>query len=108
MSILKNDIEITIGGKSFKLKGNEEAEYFQKIANYINGKINDIEGSKGFKFTHSEAQAVLMYINITDDYFRANKKIEQLQEELELKNKELYDLKHDIVELEMKLEERGK
>lgn len=108
MSIPKNDIELTIGGKSFKLKTNEEAEYFQKIANYINGKIDDIEGKKGFKFTHSEAQAVLMYINITDDFFRANKKIEQLQEELELKNKELYDLKHDIVELEMKLEERGR
>lgn len=108
MSIPKNDIDLTIGGKSFKLKGNEEPEYFQRIANYINGKINDIESGKGFKFTHSEAQAVLMYINITDDYFRANKKIEKLQEELELKNKEIYELKHDIVELEMKLEERSK
>lgn len=107
-NIPKNDIDLIIGGKSFKLKGSENAEYFQKMANYINGKIDDIEGNKGFKFTHSETQAVLMYINITDDYFRAKQKIEQLQEELEQKNKELYDLKHEIVELEMRLEEKGK
>lgn len=98
------DTEVYIAGKSFKLKGNENGEYFQRLANYINGKIKEIEDSKGFKFTHSETQSVLMYLNISDDYFKAKSKIERLQDELEQKNKELYDLKHDIVGLEMRLE----
>lgn len=37
--ISKNIAEVLIGGKIVKLSGYESAEYLQKIASYINGKI---------------------------------------------------------------------
>ena len=39
--ISKNIAEVLIGGKIVKLSGYESAEYLQKIASYINGKINE-------------------------------------------------------------------
>ena len=49
-----------------------------------------------------------MYLNLADDFFKSKEKIEKIEEELEHKNKEIYELKHDIVALEMKIEELEK
>ena len=37
----KTDTEVIIGGKVFTLSGYEREEYMQKIASYINNKINE-------------------------------------------------------------------
>ena len=37
----KTDTEVIIGGKVFTLSGYESEEYMQKIASYINNKINE-------------------------------------------------------------------
>ena len=37
----KTDTEVIIGGKVFTLSGYESEEYLQKVASYINNKINE-------------------------------------------------------------------
>ena len=49
-------------------------------------------------------QAVLLQLNIADDYFKAKKTISNLEEELQTKEKELYDLKHELISAQIKLE----
>ena len=49
-----------------------------------------------------------MEINIADDYFREQKKNELLQEDMQTKDKDLYDLKHDLITTQMKLENTEK
>ena len=41
MASSKTDTEVIIGGKMFTLSGYESEEYLQKVASYINNKINE-------------------------------------------------------------------
>ena len=51
-----------------------------------------------------DKQSVLLQLNIADDYFKAKKQISILEEELQTKEKELYDLKHELISAQIKLE----
>ena len=51
-----------------------------------------------------DIQNVLLQLNIADDYFKAKKQISILEEDLKNKNDEVYNLKHDLIAAQMKLE----
>lgn len=47
---------------------------------------------------------MLLELNIADDYFKAKKQVEMVEEELAEKDKELYDLKHELIGIQIRLE----
>ena len=100
----KTDTEVIIGGKVFTLSGYESEEYLQKVASYINNKINEYKKVDSFRRQPMDTQGVLLQLNIADDYFKAKKQISILEEELQTKEKELYDLKHELISAQIKLE----
>ncbi len=100
----RTDTEVIIGGKVFTLSGNESEEYLQKVASYINNKINEYGKVDSFKRQPMDMQNVLLQLNIADDFFKAKKQINVLEEELQNKEKELYSLKHDLISAQIKLE----
>lgn len=100
----KTDTEVIIGGKVFTLSGYESEEYLQKVASYINNKANEYNKVESFKRQPADFQSVLLQLNIADDYFKAKKEISRLEEELQGKEKELYDLKHELISAQIKLE----
>lgn len=100
----KTDTEVIIGGKVLSLSGYESEEYLQKVASYINNKVNDYLKVESFRKQPAETQAVLLQLNIADDYFKAKKQIALLEEELQSKEKELYDIKHELISSQIKLE----
>ena len=69
----KTDTEVIIGGKVFTLSGYESEEYMQKIASYINNKINEYGKIDSFRRQPLDRQSVLLQLNIADDYFKAKK-----------------------------------
>lgn len=104
----KNDTEVIIGGKVLRLSGYESEEYLQKVAAYINGKISEFNRVDSFHRATSETQNTLLQLNIADDYFKAKKQISLLEEEIQTKEKELYDLKHELIASQIKLENSEK
>ena len=104
----KTDTEVLIGGKVFTLSGYESEEYLQKVASYINNKIAEYNKIEGFKRQPIDTQNVLLQLNIADDYFKAKKQIELMEEQLSEKEKELYDLKHELIATQIKLENTEK
>lgn len=104
----KTDTEVIIGGKVFTLSGYESEEYLQKVASYINNKVNEYSKVDSFRRQPLETQSVLLQLNIADDYFKAKKQISILEEELQSKEKELYDLKHELISAQIKLENAEK
>ncbi|MBQ3794711.1 MAG: cell division protein ZapA [Butyrivibrio sp.] len=104
----KTDTEVIIGGKVFTLSGYESEEYLQKVASYINNKISEYNKIDGFKRQPIDTQNVLLQLNIADDYFKAKKQIELMEEQLSEKEKELYDLKHELIATQIKLENTEK
>ncbi|HIW82334.1 MAG TPA: cell division protein ZapA [Candidatus Acetatifactor stercoripullorum] len=108
MASSKTDTEVIIGGKVFTLSGYESEEYLQKVASYINNKMNEYSKVDSFKRQPLDTQSVLLQLNVADDYFKAKKQISVLEEELAGKEKELYDLKHELISSQIKLENAEK
>ena len=104
----KTDTEVIIGGKVFTLSGYESEEYLQKVASYINNKIAEYNKIDGFKRQPIDTQNVLLQLNIADDYFKSKKQIEMMEEQLSEKEKELYDIKHELIATQMKFENSEK
>ena len=104
----KNDAEVIIGGKVITLSGYESEEYLQKVASYINNKIYEYNKVESFRRQPLDMQGILLQLNVADDYFQAKKQIETLQEELDAKDRELYDLKHELIASQIKLESKEK
>ena len=100
----KTDTEVIIGGKVFTLSGYESEEYLQKVASYINNKITEYNKNESFKRLTLDMQNVLLQLNIADDYFKAKALVEKLEGDIENKDKEIYDLKHDLISNQVKTE----
>ena len=104
----KTDIEVIIGGRVITLSGFESEEYLQRVASYLNSKLNECSQTEGFKHQPLDMQSILVQLNISDDYFKAKKQIDELQEQLDEKDKELYDLKHELIASQIKQENTEK
>ena len=104
----KTDTEVVIGGKMFTLSGYESEENLQKVASYINNKITEYSKVDSFRRQAPDTQGILLQLNIADDYFKAKKQISLLEEEIQGKEKELYDLKHELIASQIKLESTEK
>ena len=105
---VKNTAKVIIGGKIITLGGYESEEYFQKVASYINKKMDELSGVPGYSRQPMETKHTLLSLNITDDYFKAKKQAEIFEQDLQQKDQEMYDLKHELISLRMQIEEAQK
>lgn len=102
--ISEKSARVLIGGKVYTLSGYEEEEYLQKLANYINSKLDEFNAIDGYKRIPAETKATLLELNVADDYFKAKSHIETLESDLEIREKEIYELKHDLISAQLKNE----
>lgn len=105
---VKTDTEVIIGGKVLTLSGYESEEYLQKVASYINNKLAEYGRVESFRRQPVDTQHVLLELNIADDYFKAKKQIDRMDENAASREKELYDLKHELIAAQIKLENTEK
>ena len=82
----KTNAEVVIDGKVYTLSGYENEEYLQKVAAYINNKIAEFDDMDEY------------------NYFKAKALVEKLEGDIENKDKEIYDLKHDLISNQVKTE----
>ena len=108
MAASRNYTEVIIDGKVFTLSGFESEEYLQKVSNYLNHKIAECSENESYKKQSSDTKSILLALNIADDYFKAKKQIEEMEEEAASKEKELYDLKHELIASQIKLDNTEK
>ena len=100
----KIDIPVVINGKVYTLSGYEGEDYLQNVANYINGKISECKTSEQYRRMNTEYQGVLLALNIADDYFKAKKIADEAVRDDSDKEKQLYDLRHEVIEAQIKHE----
>ena len=105
---VKNTTQVLIGGKIITLSGYESEEYLQKVANYMNSKMTELGHIPGYNRQAHETRHTLLSLNIADDYFKAKRQAEMFEEELEAKDREMYDLKHDLINGQVELERAQK
>ncbi len=104
----KSDIPVVIGGKVYTLSGYEGEEYLQKIALYINNKMAQLNEMPNYKRMNSDMQKILLDLNLADDYYKAKTQIDLLEKDMEEKDRLEYDLKHELIASQIRLEEACK
>lgn len=98
----KNNTEVILGGKVYTLSGYESEEYLQKVAAYINSKLNEMMAEDGYRRLSSEIRANMMYLNIADDYFKAKETADALENDVAAKDKQISDYKYDLIAADVK------
>lgn len=93
----KNYIDVIIDGKIYNIGGFESEAYLQKVASYINNMIMEFKQNENYRMQKMDMQRILLEINIANDYFKAKKQADLLENDLEIKEKEVYDLKHELI-----------
>ena len=104
----KNPADVLIGGKVYTISGYESTAYLQKVAAYLNEIEEQVSGMEGYRRLSSEEKQLLKNMNLADAYFKASDAREQLEREIEQKDKEIYGLKHDLIDAEMDKEKLQK
>ncbi len=100
----KIDIPVVINGNVYTLSGYEGEEYLQNVATYINGKISECKTQEQYRRMNTEYQGVLLALNIADDYFKAKLRADEVAKDDAEKEQQLYDLRHEVIEAQIKHE----
>lgn len=101
----KKSAEVLIGGKVYTLSGYEEEDYLQQVATYINNKLAEINEREEMRKLPSDMKSTLLQLNIADEYFKAKQKIDKFEAQMEEKEEELYELKHDLISHQVRMED---
>ena len=104
----KNVTEVVIGGKIYKLGGYESEDYLHQVASYLNNRITELKALDGYNRLPSVQKSLMLDLNSADDYFKAKRQVEKLEADLSDKDRELYEVRHELVSAQVRLEEDQK
>jgi cell division protein ZapA (FtsZ GTPase activity inhibitor) len=74
--VLLQPIKVKILGHEYLVKSEEEEEHVQRIAAYVNQKLEEISGNK--EGLSEKSRAILAALNIAGEYFQALKERDEL------------------------------
>lgn len=100
----KSSTDVLIGGKVYTLAGFESKDYLQRVAAYLNMKISECEEVDGYKRLSGDMKSILLELNIADEYMKAKDYADQLDENMKARETEVYDIRHEIIEYQIKVE----
>ena len=101
----KNSVEVVINGKIYQLAGSESESSMHEVASYLNQKILDFQKeTMGYNKLDDSIKALLLEVNICDDLFKERKRSRDIQQARDDAERESYAAKHDLVNMQMKLE----
>ena len=101
----KNRVEVVIDGQIITLVSDEKEEYMQKVALYIDRKLNEIKSNKSNKPVSEHLRTLLISVNIADDYFKAVEKRQALEDTHESYVQEMGRMQEENILLTEKLYE---
>ena len=100
----KNGIEVIINGKRVCLAGYESEEYLQRVASYLNAKYAELKNTESYRMLDLEMKNMVLQLNLADDYFKLKKQMEEASGDSVAKSSEIFDLKHEVITAQTKLE----
>lgn len=79
----KNDIDITIGGKTFTLSGVESEDYLREVAAYLNEKIRGFSDDASYWRLPNDMRNVMLQLNLADDFFKEHSRAAALEAQVQ-------------------------
>ena len=93
----KTDVQVIINDKRYTISGYESSDYLQHIANYINEKLQTFKKQDAYNHLDMDMKNILLAINLSDDYFKAQKLAEENKQQQGEVEQEMFRMKHEIV-----------
>ncbi|MCF7902350.1 MAG: cell division protein ZapA [Candidatus Marinimicrobia bacterium] len=86
-----NQVQVTIFGKSYTVKGMADSSYITNVANYVDKKMHEVE--ENLPNVQSESRtAILAAMTVTDELFGLRRKHEKQLSQFEDRIQSLSDL----------------
>ncbi len=104
----KNTADVLINGKAYTISGYESTAYLHRVASFLNDMEEQVSQTENYQKLSPEEKQLLKNMNLADAYFKASDAQGQLEREMEQKDKEIYGLKHDLVDAKLELEKQQK
>lgn len=98
----KNEVDVLINKKKYTLCANENPEYIQKLASFVDGKYKEFGSFEASKNLGQEKLSIFVEINLADDYFKLQQQFHLMELEMEQKENEIYRLKQQLIECQGK------
>lgn len=95
--------EVVIDGRVVPLIGGD-AEYLQRVAAYLDGKITELKQSRQYLRQNSKYRTIFLWLNLADDCMQARDEAYRLRADAERHDAEIYSLKREIVEKRLEAE----
>ena len=100
----KNTVKVLIDGKIITLSGYESEDYLQRVASYLNNKLAELGSLPGYNRQSPDTKSPLLALNIADDYFKAKAQADAMEDDMESKDREAYDVKHDLIAAQIQID----
>jgi len=97
----KNAAEVLISGKVYTISGYESTAYLHRVATYLNEMEERISQMENYNMLSQDEKHLLKNMNLADLYFKADDAKKELEQQAEQKDKEIYSLKHDLIDERM-------
>ena len=91
----KNKVDVRIQGKDYRIVGEESEEYIQRIALFVDKKMNMVSKNSNNKLSTAMV-AVLTAINVVDDYFKNDEQLSALKEKTNKYSKDIDELRKQL------------
>jgi len=104
----KNESKVLIGGNVYTLSGDESEEYLQRVALYMNKKMDEVRSSDNGKKLNTRLQSVLLAINIADDYFKMKTRMDESNGSEDSLKDDIDKLEEDLTKLKDQLTSKDK
>lgn len=92
-------VKVVIDSEVYELASDENPEYVQMVATYIDGKIKEIYKKRNNIYINTKLKSLFISLNIADDLFKERKNTETIKKE----NKDLNDSLVDYMDENAKL-----
>jgi len=96
MSKSRKMMEVIIDGKVYTLAGEESEEYMQRVASYVNSKIQEMKKMPSYKKLNKDLQGILLALNISDDLYKTKEILKMAKEEYDKKDQAIYNMTQQI------------
>lgn len=100
----KRKMEVIIDGKVYTLAGEEPEEYMQRIASYVNNKMQELKAVPSYKKLSKDMQGILLALNISDDLYKTKEVVQMVKEEYDRKDKMIYDMTQQLTQEKLQAE----
>lgn len=98
--ILRDTVEID--GRRVAITGSDDGAYLQEIADYINGKIEELRRGGNYGRQTAEDRRLMLLLNIADDYYREKKRADEMEDRFAEMEEQVDHLRLELVHHQMK------